>query len=96
MAKHNINMTREELKTAWLNIDYSNVKVKKEIIVDLRYLDNKWWPNHGYVTIMREGPDGFSEFSTHEKNPLQYAKNIIKENDHPYEDYSKYKLVIKE
>ena len=88
-------MTREELKTAWLNIDYSNVKVKKEIIVDLRYLDNKWWPNHGYVTIMREGPDGFSEFSTHQEDPLQYAKNIIKENDHPYEDYSKYKLIIK-
>ena len=96
MAQQIINMTREELKTAWLNIDYSNVKVKKEIIVDLRYIKNKFWPGYGYVTIMREGPDGFSEFSTHEKNPLQYAKDIIKKNDHPYEDYSKYKLVIKE
>ena len=89
-------MTREELKTAWLNIDYSNVKVKKEIIVDLRYIKNKFWPGYGYVTIMREGPDGFSEFSTHQENPLQYAKDIIKENDHPYEDYSKYELIIKE
>ena len=89
-------MTREELKTAWLNIDYSNVKVKKEIIVDLRYIKNKFWPGYGYVTFMREGPDGFSEFSTHQKDTIKYAKDIIKENDHPYEDYSKYELIIKE
>ena len=83
-------MTREELKSIWLNIDYSNVKVKKEIIVDLRYLDNKWWPNYGYIQILSDGPDGYSSFSTHQENPLQYAKNRMKE-----EKYSKYKLVIK-
>ena len=86
---------RELLKQALFNADCSNILVRKEVIVDLRYLDNKWWPNYGYVTIKREGPDGFSEFSTHEKNPLQYAKDVIKKNDHPYEDYSEYKLIIK-
>ena len=90
MAQQIINMTREELKTAWLNIDYSNVKVKKEIIVDLRYLDNKWWPNYGYIQILSDGPDGYSSFSTHQENPLQYAKDRMKE-----EKYNKYKLVIK-
>ena len=89
-------MTRNELKRIWLNIDYSNVKEKKEVIVDLRHIKSKWWPGYGYVTTKREGPDGFSEFSTHQEDPLQYAKNIIKENDHPYEDYSKYELIIKE
>ena len=44
-------MTREEMKTMFLQMDCSNVPVRKEIIVDLRYLDNKWWPNHGYVEI---------------------------------------------
>ena len=81
---------RELLKQALFNADCSNIPVKKEIIVDLRYLDNKWWPNYGYVQILSDGPDGYSSFSTHEKNPLQYAKDRMKE-----EKYNKYKLVIK-
>ena len=83
-------MTREELKMIFLQMDCSKVPVKKEIIVDLRYLDNKWWPNYGYIQILSDGPDGYSSFSTHQENPLQYAKNRMKE-----EKYSKYKLVIK-
>ena len=81
---------RELLKQALFNADCSNIPVRKEVIVDLRYLDNKWWPNYGYVQILSDGPDGYSSFSTHEKSPLQYAKNRMKK-----EKYSKYKLVIK-
>ena len=81
---------RELLKQALFNADCSNIPLKKEIIVDLRYLDNKWWPNYGYIQILSDGPDGYSSFSTHQENPLQYAKDRMKEKK-----YNKYKLVIK-
>ena len=81
---------RELLKQALFNADCSNIPVRKEIIVDLRYLDNKHWPNYGYVQIISDGPDGYSSFSTHQEDPLQYAKDRMKE-----EKYNKYKLVIK-
>jgi len=86
-----IRAHREMLKHAWFNMDHSNTPVRKEIIVDLRYLDNKWWPNYGYVQILSDGPNGYSSFSTHQENPLQYAKNRMKKKE-----YSKYKLIIKE
>ena len=57
-------MTREEMKMMFLQMDCSNVPVRKEIIVDLRYLDNKHWPNYGYVQILSDGPDGYSSFSS--------------------------------
>ena len=69
-------MNREELKRLWFSLPPSTV-VRKEITVKMG--KSKFWPGYGYVTIMREGPDGFSEFSTHQEDPLQYAKNIIKE-----------------
>jgi len=81
---------RELLKQALFNTNCSNIPVRKEVIVDLRYLDNKWWPNYGYVQILSDGPDGYSSFSTHQEDPLQYAKDRMKE-----EKYNKYKLVIK-
>ena len=89
-------MTREELKMVFLQMDCSNVPVRKEIIVDLRYLDNKHWPNYGYVQILSDGPDGYSSFSTHQENPLQYAKDRMGEGDNGLRDLSKYKLIIKE
>ena len=80
---------RELLKQALFNADCSNIPVRKEVIVDLRYLDNKWWPNYGYVQILSDGPDGYSSFSTHQEHPLKYAEDRIKE-----EKYKDYKLVI--
>ena len=90
-----IRAHREELKRKFLQFDFSNVPVRKEITVDLRYLDNKWWPNYGYVQIISDGPSGYCSFSTHEENPLQYAKDRINDKD-SLTDYSKYKLIIKE
>ena len=88
-------MTREELKMMFLQMDCSNIPVRKEIVVDLRYIKNKHWPGYGYVQILSDGPDGYSSFSTHEENPLQYAKNRMNDKD-SLTDYSKYKLIIKE
>ena len=85
---------REELKRLWFSIDYSNTPVRKEIIVDLRYIKNKHWPGYGYVQILSDGPDGYSSFSTHQEHPLQYALEMM-EGDN-YNDYSDYELIIKE
>ena len=81
---------RELLKQALFNADCSNILVRKEIIVDLRYLDNKWWPNYGYIQILSDGPNGYSSFITHQENQLQYDKDRMKE-----EKLKDFKLVIK-
>ena len=82
-------MNREELKRLWFSIPRDeNKKDYKAIIVD--YNNNPYWPGYGTIEILSDGPNGYSSFSTHEKNPLQYAKDKMKE-----EEYSKYKLVIK-
>ena len=83
-------MNREELKRLWFSLPPSTT-VRKEITVDLRYIKNKYWPDYGYVTIMSDGPDGYSSFSTHQEHPLQYAKDRMKE-----EKYKEYKLVVNE
>ena len=88
-------MTREELKQLWFSLDHSNTPVKKEIIVDLRYVKNKYWPGYGYVQILSDGPDGYSSFSTHQEHPLKYALEMM-ENDGSLTDYSEYELIIKE
>jgi len=82
-------MNREEIKRKWFSLDHSNVPVRKQIIVDARYLDSKWWPNHGNVEVVRDGPDGYCSFSTHQENPLEYAKNCKEYKSGEYE------LVIK-
>ena len=83
-------MTREEMKMMFLQMDCSNIPVKKQIIVDLRHLDDKWWPNYGYVQVLRDGPGGYCSFSTHQENPLEYAKNRKEYKSGEYE------LIIKE
>ena len=73
-------MNREELKQLWFNMDYSNVKERKEVLVETK---------SGQVTITREGPNGISEFKTNQgDNALQYALDC--------EEYrsSKYELIV--
>ena len=50
-------MNRNELKQLWFNMDYSNVKERKQIIVET---------NHGHVEIMSEGPNGYNSFKTNQ------------------------------
>ena len=58
-------MNREKLKQLWFNMDYSNVKERKEIIVETDF---------GHVEIIREGPGGYSGFKTSQgEDALQYA-----------------------
>mgnify|MGYP003108726140 FL=1 len=60
-------MNRNELKTMFLQQDFSNVKEKKQIIV-------KQFTNYGHVEILSEGPNGFSSFKTCQDFPFEYIK----------------------
>ena len=85
-------MNREELKRLWFSLDYSNVKERKQIIIEIG--KNPHWPGYGDVEILSEGPDGYSSFKTHQEHPLQYALEMMEGDDH--NDYSDYELIIKE
>ncbi len=54
-----IRAHREELKRKFLQFDFSNIPVRKEIIVETKY---------GHVEIVSDGPDGYSSFSTHQEH----------------------------
>ena len=84
---------RELLKQAFFNMDCSKIPIRKEIIVEMG--ENPYWPGYGTVTIISDGPDGYSSSSSHEKNPLQYAKDRMSEGFDGLRDLSKYKLIIK-
>ena len=80
-------MNREELKRMFLQFDFSNIPVRKEIIVETKY---------GHVEIVSDGPDGYSSFKTNQgENALQYAKDRMKEEYNGLRDLSKYKLIVK-
>ena len=80
-------MNREELKMMFLQFDFSNIPVRKEIIVETKY---------GHVEIVSDGPDGYSSFKTNQgDNALQYAKDRMKEGYDGLRDLSKYKLIVK-
>jgi len=79
-------MTRQELKTMFLNMAPSTVE-RKEIIVEQAY---------GHVEIVRDGPDGYSSFKTNQgENALQYAKDRMAEGFDGLTDLGTYKLIIK-
>ena len=79
-------MTRNQLKQMWFNLPTSNV-VTKTILVEMdKYVGRK---GQGTVQITKDGPNGFSEFKTHQEFPMEYALDR--------EEYKsgEYKLVIK-
>ena len=79
-------MTRNELKQMWFNLPTSNV-VTKTILVEIdKYKDRL---GQGTVQITKDGPNGFSQFKTHQEFPMEYALDR--------EEYKsgEYKLVIK-
>jgi len=76
-------MNRNELKQLWFNLDHSNVKELKQIIVETDF---------GHVEIMSEGPNGYKSFKTNQgENALQYAFDRIDSD----EKYKEYELIIK-
>ena len=67
-------MNREELKRLWFNLEFEDNRPEiKQIIVDK--CTNPYWPNHAKVEILKDGPNGYFAFSTHQENPLEYAKS---------------------
>tara|TARA_R100000664_G_scaffold23298_1_gene32922 strand:+ start:112 stop:354 length:243 start_codon:yes stop_codon:yes gene_type:complete len=72
-------MTRQELKTMFLQQDYGNVKERKQIIVEQ-------YTNYGNVEILSEGPNGYSSFKTCQKFPIEYVKTR--------KEYGEYELII--
>tara|TARA_R110002020_G_scaffold11306_1_gene42653 strand:+ start:299 stop:538 length:240 start_codon:yes stop_codon:yes gene_type:complete len=79
-------MSREELKRMWFNIPTSEV-VTKTILVEMdKYKDRL---GQGTVQITKDGPSGFSEFKTHQINPMKWALNRKEYKS------GEYKLVIK-
>lgn len=93
-------MTRQELKQLWFTIPHGQKNPPTRTIV-VRMDKYKGRIGQGTVTITRDGDGGFSQFSTHQVNPIEYALNKMKDkcdNRLEYDinyDYSKYKLVIK-
>ena len=83
-----IRAHREELKRLWFNLPISQKEVKT---ITVKMTTNKFhWIGYGEVTILSDGPDGYSHFSTHQEHPLQYAKDRMNE-----EQYKDYKLIVK-
>ena len=86
-------MSREELKRLWFSLPVSQKETKT---ITVKIGKNKFWPGYGEVTIKSDGPDGYSHFSTHQENPLQYALNLIENGKYSgNKDYSEYQLIIK-
>ena len=85
-------MTRNELKQMWFNLP-TQTKVTKTIVVEIG--KNPHWPGYGTVEITSDGPDGFSQFSTHQEFPLEYALDRMSEGFDGLRDLSKYELIIK-
>ena len=82
-------MNREELKRLWFNLEFGDNRPEiEQIIVDK--CTNPYWPNCAKVEILSDGPDGYSSFSTHQENPLEYAKSRKEYKSGEYE------LIIKE
>ncbi len=71
---------RNELKDIWLSQTFStSMPVRKEIIVD-----------NGYVTTHYSGPEGYSEYSTLQReNAENYAREELLKDK-----YKDYKLII--
>ncbi len=74
---NNKDKNKEALKSAWLTQTFSkSMPERKEIIVD-----------SGYVTTHYSGPEGYSEYSTLQReNALTYARKLLKEQK--YKDYT--------
>ena len=92
-------MNREELKRLWWSIPHGNQGIPTRTIV-VTMDKYKGRIGQGTVKITRDDKDGYSCMSTHQKNPIAWALNKMKdkcqdrlEYNINY-DYSKYKLVI--
>jgi len=66
-------MSREELKRLFLTFPTLDIPDKKQIIV--RMSKGKFWPGYGFVEILKDGPDGYSSFKSHQENPFLFVSD---------------------
>ena len=67
-----VRLHREALKHAWFNMDHSNTPVVKEIRIEMDKYPGRI--GQGTVRVLSDGPDCYTSFSTHQKNPIAYAR----------------------
>ena len=63
---------RELLKHTWFNMDHSNTPVVKEIRIEMDKYPGRI--GQGTVKVLSDGPGSYSCFTTHQKNPIAYAR----------------------
>jgi len=79
-------MTREQLKQMWFNSPTSNV-VTRTIKLEMDAYKDRI--GQGIVQITSDGPNGFRQFTTHQKYPFTY---IVEREEYKSGDYE---LLIK-
>jgi len=67
-----IRAHRELLKHAWFSMDHSNTPVVKEIRIEMDKYPGRI--GQGTVKVLSDGPGSYSCFTTHQKNPIAYAR----------------------
>ena len=81
-------MSREELKRLFLTFPTVDRPVVKTITVQMDKYEGRI--GQGTVEITRDGPDGYSQFKTHQEHPYTYATSRKEFAS------GEYKLIIKE
>jgi hypothetical protein len=66
-----MKMSREELKRLFLTFPTEDRATVKTIVVEMDKYEGR--KGQGTVEITRDGPDGFSQFKTHQEYPYTYA-----------------------
>ena len=79
-------MTRNELKQMWFNLP-TQTKVTKTIVVEMDKYEGR--KGQGTVQITKDGPSGFTQFKSHQINPMEY---ILSRKEYKSGEYQ---LVIK-
>jgi len=83
MVQLNIKtMTREELKQMWFNSPTSNV-VTRTIKIEMDIYKDRI--GQGIVQITSDGPNGFRQFTTHQKFPFTYVAELEEYKSGNYE-----------
>ena len=75
-------MNREELKQMWFNSPTSSV-VKRTILIEMDTYKDRI--GQGIVQITSDGPNGFRQFTTHQKFPFTYVAELEEYKSGDYE-----------
>ena len=67
-------MTKNELKQLWFNLP-TQTKVTKTIVVEISK-SKEFWVGYGTIQVTSDGPNGFSQFKTHQEFPMEYLLNL--------------------